>query len=134
MEEVNTQFKKYGYYKMTDIIYNILIDSSNPPKGTMPNYNSDLVVLFLNTNACNNRNIGLMKEKADVGGQLHYIETELLNIEANNKVAWIVGNINPGSKNCNSKWAGRYNTLVERFQKIIRMQLFGHETEEYFQL
>lgn len=132
MTAVTTQFLKYGYYKMTDIIYNILIDSSNPPKGTMPNYNSDLVVLFLNTNACYNRNIGLMKAAADAGDQLQYMETELKAIEANNKVAWIIGNISPGSKNCNTKWARRYNILVERFQKVIRMQLFGHEAEEYF--
>jgi uncharacterized protein (UPF0303 family) len=49
-------------------------------------------------------------------------------------MAWIVGNMNPGSKNCNTKWARRYNAIIERYQSTVRMQLFGHEAEEYFQL
>jgi len=40
--------------------------------------------------------------------------------------------MNPGSKYCNDKWARRYNTLIERYQHIIRFQAFGHEAEEYF--
>jgi len=62
-----TEFLKYGYYKVESFIYNILIDGSIPPKALMPNFNSDLVVLFINTNACYNRNVGLMKEAEDVG-------------------------------------------------------------------
>jgi len=47
---------------------------------------------------------------------------------------WIIGHMNPGSKYCNTKWSRRYKILIERYQKIVRMQLFGHEIEEYFQL
>ena len=60
---------------MSDFIYNILIDDSNPPKAVTPNYNSDLVVLFINTNACYNRNVGLTKEAADIGGMFAWMET-----------------------------------------------------------
>jgi hypothetical protein len=42
--------------------------------------------------------------------------------------------LNPGSKYCNAKWSRRYNVLIERYQQVVRMQLFGHEDEEYFQL
>lgn len=129
-----TKFKEYGYYSMSDLIYNIQIDSSTPPLAQSPFLNSDVVVLFINTNACHNRNIALMSEAQDPGGMLNFLETELTTVETNNKVAWIIGNVNPGSRYCNTKWSRRYNILIERFQKVVRMQLFGHEAEESFQL
>jgi len=92
------------------------------------------VVLFINTNACYNRNVGLTKEKSDVGLQLAYLDTELAAAKAANKGAWIIGNVNPGSSFCNSRWSRRYNILVEKYNTVIRMQLFGHEAKEYFQL
>ena len=98
----------------------------------MPNYNSDLTVFFLNSNTCFNRNVGLTKEMNDAAKMLEYLEVELKKLEQTSKYAWMVGNVNPGSKYCNSKWARRYNVLIERYQKIVRMQLFGHEAEEYF--
>ena len=76
-----------------------------------------------------------MKEMGDVGGQLAWLEVELKKVEENDNVVygvWIIGNLNPGSRFCNVHWARRYNTLVERYQSIIRMQLFGHEEESYY--
>jgi hypothetical protein len=35
---------------------------------------TDLQVIFINTNACNNQNLGLMREKSDPGGQLAFLE------------------------------------------------------------
>jgi hypothetical protein len=78
-----------------------------------------------------------MKESDDAGEMLAWLEAQLQAIEALGnaaKAAWIIGNVNPGSKYCNSKWARRYNILIERYQKLVRMQLFGHEPEEFFQL
>ena len=70
------EFVKYGYYSVSNqFIYNILIDDSSPPKQMMPNYNSDLSVIFINTNACYNRNVALMKETSDVANQLNYLES-----------------------------------------------------------
>jgi len=73
-----------------------------------------------------------MLEKSDAGAQLAYLNETLYDVELNNKKAWIIGNINPGSKYCNTKWARRYNSIIERYQGSVRMQLFGHEAEEYF--
>lgn len=73
-----------------------------------------------------------MKETSDPGGQLAWLETELTKIETEKRVVWITGNVAPTSKYCNSNWSKRYNVLVERFQDIIRMQIFGHEVEDYF--
>jgi hypothetical protein len=59
---------------------------------------------------------------------------KLLAAEEAEMAAWIIGYMNPGSKSCNSKWARRYNAIIERFQAVVRMQLFGHESSDYFQL
>lgn len=75
-----------------------------------------------------------MQESDDPGGQLQWLQNTLKAYEASKKRAWIIGNINPGSAYCNTKWARRYNIIVNRFQQTIRMQLFGHEHDHYFQL
>ena len=70
----------------------------------------------------------------DPGDMLEYLKTRLADAETNLKKVWIIGNIPPGSPNCNNKWARRYNAIVERYQSIIKMQLFGHESEAFWQL
>jgi len=52
--------------------------------------------------------------------------------KADTKKVWIIGNLSPASPTCNHRWAKRYNYLIELYQEIIRMQLFGHETQDYF--
>ncbi len=73
-----------------------------------------------------------MREKSDPGGQLAYLEAQLNYTAQNKQTTWIIGNMNPGSKFCNAKWSRRYNILIEKYQHVVRMQLFGHEDEEYF--
>lgn len=65
--DARNKFKEYGFYTKTDFIYNIETDGSKPAKAKTPNYKNDLHVIFLNTNACNNRNVGLMRELTDPG-------------------------------------------------------------------
>ena len=62
------KFLEYGYYSMSNIVYQIQLDSSSPPKALLANYKNDLEVIFLNTNACYNRNFGNMLEMSDSGG------------------------------------------------------------------
>ena len=76
-----------------------------------------------------------MIEKDDPGAQLTYLVTQLTATEnAGTKKAWIIGNLAPGSKHCNYRWAKRYNTIIERFQGIVTFQHFGNDEEEFFQL
>lgn len=57
-----------------------------------------------------------MKELADPAGQLAYLEKTLATYAAlEDYKVWIVGNMNPGSRNCNGKWARRYNSIVQRW-------------------
>lgn len=73
-----------------------------------------------------------MREKNDPGNQLEWLIAKLLAIETDKQKAWIIGNVNPGSKYCNSRWSRRYNSIINRFQAVVRAQFFGHEAEEYF--
>lgn len=77
-----------------------------------------------------------MEETDDPGGQLEHLRKTLQWLEdiGGSSKAWIFGNIAPGSKHCNSKWAERYNTIIERYQGLVIYQQFGHSDMEYFQL
>ena len=75
-----------------------------------------------------------MGEKSDPGGQLEYLRSSLAQAETNSKIVWIIGNIAPGSKHCNYRWAMRYNALIERYQHIVAFQHFGNDEQEFFQL
>lgn len=75
-----------------------------------------------------------MDEKSDPGTQLEYLKTQLTATASASKKAWIIGNLAPGSKHCNYRWAKRYNILIERFQGVVTFQHFGSDEEEYFQL
>jgi hypothetical protein len=56
-----------------------------------------------------------MQESDDPGDQLKWLRETLKAYETVKKSAWIIGNLNPGSPNCNSKWSRRYNRIIQRF-------------------
>jgi len=58
-------------------------------------------------------------EKDDPGAQLAYLQTELAATVTAGKKAWVIGNLAPGSKHCNSRWAQRYNAVIERYQQVV---------------
>ena len=66
--DARAKFKEYGYYSISDFIYKVGNDGARPPNPTIPFFKNDLKVIFLNTNACNNRNVALMEEITDPGG------------------------------------------------------------------
>lgn len=58
------------------MVSEVLLDSLGKLQES-PVFSSFVKMIFLNTNACYNRNIALMKEEADVAGQLKYLEDTL---------------------------------------------------------
>ena len=130
--EARANFTKYGFYTANDFIYQQEMNSLFEATASYPE--TSLVLVFLNTNACNNRNWGLLQEAGDPANQLQFLNEQLLKVESEGKKAWIIGYMNPGSSKCNSKWARRYHAIIERFQAVVRFQLFGHEASDYFQL
>ena len=109
------QFKKFGYYSHKDVIYAQQYNDATPRQSIKSFSKSDLGIISLNTNACFNHNFGLMQESDDPGNQLQWLQDTLKAYEVSKKRAWIIGNVNPGSAYCNTKWARRYNIIVNRF-------------------
>ena len=42
------------------------------------------------------------------------------------KTALIAGNLHPGSAKCNRQWSHRYGALIDAFQDVVRLQMFGN--------
>ena len=68
--------------------------------------------------------MGLASVREDAGKQLenivNYLNTFVTYCKTKDVTyqtcgVWIVGNLSPGSKMCNSRWAKRYNAIVENF-------------------
>jgi len=118
---------------MDSVISTILADTSNPNWALQGIQNTFVKPIFINTNACFNNNWELTKEAGDPGKQLEYLANELAEAAgSSNKKVWIIGNVAPGNKHCNSRWAQRYNALVERYQATIVFQGFGYDELETF--
>ena len=73
------QFREYGYYSQSlDYISEGL---------------SHAKIIILNTQASNNLNWGLLTSLNDPGNQLKWLEEELKELEENNMVAYLMGQI-----------------------------------------
>ena len=46
----------------------------------------------------------------------------------------IAGNVAPGHPLCNRQWSERYNILIDAYQDVVRLQVFGRSEMESFQI
>ena len=46
----------------------------------------------------------------------------------------IAGNVAPGNSMCNRQWSYRYNVLMEAFQDVVVLQLFGYSEVDGFEI
>lgn len=125
--DLEASFVDFGYYKQDGIVIAI-------PGGISPQLSSNLLLIILNTNTCDNRNIKLVSEPSDANEILKKLELDLKNARTIGKKVWIVGNSAPGGTHCNTKWAARYNWLIEAYQDVVAMQVFGGQAERDFHL
>lgn len=87
-------------------------------------------VIAVNTEACYNANFFLMKLRDDPGDQLAWLEQTLYEMEANGEIGILLGHVPPGSNSCLENWSKRYQALMDRFQNVVRFNLFGHVHKE----
>lgn len=88
--------------------------------------------ISLNTMACLYRNSGLFEAWDDAGGQLLWLETQLYLARNETAQVIIAGNVSPGHKMCNRQWSYRYNVLIEAFQDVVVLQIFGYSHVDGF--
>lgn len=110
-------FRNFGYYNI-------------PLKGN--NYDwSGVRVIGLNTEATNNQNWWLISQFNDPSHHLSWLETQLKNLEQSNEKAYIIGHVLPVGSSTDD-FVLRYQALMERYQHVIIMHLFGHQHVENF--
>ena len=60
---------------------------------------------------------------ADANSQLAFIESNLAELEAKGQFAILMGHI---PNECSHEYTQRFMALLDRYQKTVRLSLFGH--------
>ena len=83
-------------------------------------------IISLNTQNCYFFNFYLLKEYNDPKKELEWLENTLREMEQTGEVAIIIGHMSPGVPDCLNEVSSRLRVLFDRFQHVIRLNLFGH--------
>jgi sphingomyelin phosphodiesterase len=111
-------FKESGFYSE----YFHLTDGTQFPKTRL---------VAVNTQSCYIMNFYLIETHKDGGDQLAWFENLMKEMEAAGETAILIGHV-PTGDDCLNNWSIRFNALLERYQHIIRTQLYGHVHLENF--
>lgn len=87
-------------------------------------------VIAINSEASYSSNFYLISNRNDPGGILEWLEATLLDMEANDQIAVLIGHSPLNDTSQLSGWAKRFQALMERFQHIVRLSFYGHVHEE----
>ena len=77
------KFGEYGYYSMDMKLAN----GKSLPTGSR--------VIAYNTNSCDQNNWMIMGQRSDPGHQFAWLEQQLLNVEAQGGIAYLIGHYTP---------------------------------------
>ena len=66
----------------------------------------------------------------NLGHQIAWLEQELLEVEAQEGLAVLIGHYTP--VNCQHEYGVRFRALMERFQNVIRFDVVGHTHMESY--
>jgi sphingomyelin phosphodiesterase len=114
--EVLANFTQYGYYSKV-----LTLKDGREFNNTR--------VIGINTQACNNMNWWLIKDRYDPGFEIEWLQTQLAELEAINGTAIMMMHI-PTGDDCIHGWGHRFRGLMDRYQHIVRFSLFGHTHNE----
>ncbi|CDW76799.1 saposin b domain-containing protein [Stylonychia lemnae] len=92
---------------------------------------SNIYIIGLNTEVCYFYNFYLFSQRNDPGDLLNWLDITLTDLEANYKIAILIGHIPPNGMDCNNGWSSRYKAITDRFQHIIRFSAYGHSHKEW---
>eukprot|EP00347_Sterkiella_histriomuscorum_P003902 403362501 len=120
--EAIEKFKEYGYYK------------TSFPESITKISGQKVGVIVLNTQVCYMYNFGLFNETNDAAKHLDWLKGILEQAEKENELLIIAGHMSPGDYNCVKKWSVRYQALLERYQHLLRLSVYGHDHRELFDI
>lgn len=119
-EEAYEKFGEYGYYSMPIE----LLNKKTVPAGSR--------VIAYNTQACNTLNWYTWGQREDPGHMFAWLEQELLEIEAQGGLAFLIAHYTP--QQCQHQFGTRYRALMERFQNVVRFTMHGHTHTTYYEV
>lgn len=91
-------------------------------------------IIAYNSQDCYIYNFYIIGQMNDPGQQFEWLENLLRQMEKDGEVAIFIGHMSPGTSDCASVVSSRLRVLSERFQHIIRLNLFGHTHDEEFEV
>ena len=119
-EDAYEKFGEYGFYRMPIELLN---------KKTLPTGSR---VIAYNTQACNSLNWYTWGQREDPGNMFAWLENELLDVEAQGGIAFLISHYTPNQ--CQHQFGTRYRALMERFQNVVRFTMHGHTHTNYFEV
>jgi sphingomyelin phosphodiesterase len=91
-------------------------------------------VIAYNSQNCYVYNFYIIGQINDPGNQFEWLENLLRQMEKDGEIAIFIGHMSPGIADCVSEVSDRLRVLFDRFQHIIRLNLFGHTHSEEFEV
>jgi len=88
----------------------------------------DVRVISVNSEQCNEMNWYLWSALGDPNNEIAWLEGELKNAEEKNEKVLLIAHF--PSVSCNHAFGARIQALTERYQHLIRLQLYGHSHDE----
>ena len=73
-------------------------------------------------------------ELGDSMGQMEWLENLLRQMEKDGEIGILFAHISPGMDACFSEVSSKIQTLMDRFQHVLRLNLFGHTHKEEFEV
>lgn len=91
-------------------------------------------IIGYNSQNCYIYNFFTIGQHNDPMHQLEWLENLLRQMEEDGEVAIFIGHMSPGTSDCISEVSSRLRAIFDRFQHIIRLNLFGHTHREEYEV
>lgn len=95
---------------------------------------TNLKIVTVNTQACNNDNFFLLANVTDPAGHIGWLWNELDQAEKANQIVYLFGHIPMSSGDCLDTWAAHVNTLTSRYAHLIAGQFYGHTHKDHWSI
>ncbi|KAI1286852.1 Sphingomyelin phosphodiesterase [Halotydeus destructor] len=93
-----------------------------------------VVLVVVNSNFCARLNVWTYYDSVDPGGQLYWMNEQLLLAEQRSSRVWLAMHIAPDRVECTDAWLYNYMRIVERYEHVIAGHFSGHQHWDRFQV
>ncbi|CAI2362663.1 unnamed protein product [Moneuplotes crassus] len=121
------EYKDKSYYSM------LLSEHPKAPK-FLKNMLRNVRLIGYNSETCDIYNKYIVGEMGDSLQQLEWLEGVLKHMEQNCEIGIFFSHISPGMDGCFSENSARIQALMDRYQHVIRLNLFGHTHQEEYEI